>query len=76
MLQHGTSGLRAMATESVIELVDVLGMWAVRADEDYASRVFVDRVHDAEHTRCPFPPGVIVITLGLPSFFGALRNVP
>jgi len=39
MLQHGTSGLRATATESVIELVDVLGMWAVKADEDHAARV-------------------------------------
>jgi len=56
MLQQGTSGLRATATESVTELVDVLGMWAVRADEDYAARVFVDRVHDAEHTAALFRP--------------------
>jgi hypothetical protein len=51
MLQHGSCGLRATATESVIELVDVLGMWAVNTDEDHAARVFVDRVHNAEHTR-------------------------
>ena len=68
MLQHSASGLRATATESVIELVDVLGMWAVKADEDHAARVFVDRVHHAEHTRFPVLPGVIVITLPLPSF--------
>jgi len=50
MLQHGTSGLRATAAESVIKLVDVLSMWAVKADEDYAARISADRVHDAEHT--------------------------
>jgi len=46
----------ATATESVIELVDALSMWAVKADEDYAARVFVDRVHHGEHTRCLFRP--------------------
>jgi hypothetical protein len=56
MLQHGASGLRATATESVIELVDAHGMWAVKADEDYAARVFVDRVHHAEHTAAHFRP--------------------
>jgi hypothetical protein len=31
-------------------------MWAVKADEDYAAGVFVDRVHNPEHTRClPLP---------------------
>jgi hypothetical protein len=54
MLQHGASGLRATTTESVIELVDAHGMWAVKADEDNAARVSVDRVHHAEHTRCFF----------------------
>jgi hypothetical protein len=68
MLQHGTRGLRATATESVIELVDALGMWAGKADENHAARVFVDRVHHAQHTRLPFPSGVIVITFRLPSF--------
>ncbi len=68
MLQHGTSGLRATAAETVIELVDVLGMWAVKADEDYAARVSVDRVHVAKHTHCAFPPGVIAITFRLPPF--------
>ena len=42
ILQHGTCGLRTTATESVIELVDALSMWAVMADEDHAARVFVD----------------------------------
>ena len=68
MLQHGTSGLRATATETVIELVDVLGMGAVKADEDYTVRVSVDRVHVAGHTRCAFPLGVIAITFRLPPF--------
>jgi len=52
MRQHGTRSLRATATESVIELGDALSMWAVMADEDHAARVFVDRVHNSEHTRC------------------------
>jgi len=52
MLQHGSCGLRTTATESVIELGDALGMWAVMADEDHAARVLVDRVHNSEHTRC------------------------
>jgi hypothetical protein len=56
VFQHCTGGLRATATEPFIELVDALGMWAVMADEDYAARVFVDRVHHAEHTRCSFCP--------------------
>ncbi|MFZ0796654.1 MAG: hypothetical protein WCA13_05765 [Terriglobales bacterium] len=56
MLQHGTSSLRATAAESVIELVDVLGMWTVKADEDYAVRASADHVHDAEHTRSLFRP--------------------
>jgi hypothetical protein len=56
MLQHGSCGLRATATESVIELVYVLGMWAVMADEDHAARVIVDCVHDSEHTRCSYRP--------------------
>jgi hypothetical protein len=31
-------------------------MWAVKADEDYAAGVFVDRVHNPEHARClPLP---------------------
>ena len=56
MLQHGICGLRATATESVIELVDALSMWAVMADEDHAAGVFVDRVHNPEHARClPLP---------------------
>ncbi len=54
MLQHGMSGLRATATESVIELVDALGMWAVMADEDDAARVLVDRVHNPS-IRAAFP---------------------
>jgi hypothetical protein len=29
-------------------------VWAVKADEDHAVRVSVDRVHDAEHSRCLF----------------------
>jgi hypothetical protein len=56
VLQHGMSGLRATATKFVIELVDALSMWAVIADEDHAARVFVDRVHNPEHTRCFFRP--------------------
>ena len=56
MLQHGACGLRATATEPFIELVDALSMWAVMADQDHAARVFVDRVHHAEHTRCSFCP--------------------
>ena len=77
MLQHGACGLRATATESVIELVDALSMWAVKADEDYAARVFVDRVHHGEHTRCLFRPVLIVITFRSPPFGreGAYRTV-
>jgi len=56
MLQHGACGLGATATESVIELVDALGMRAEKADEDHAARFFVDRVHHAELTRCLFRP--------------------
>ena len=56
VFQHDTSGLRATAIKSVIELVDVLGMWAVKADEDNAARVSVDRVHHAEHTPALFRP--------------------
>ena len=69
MLQHGTRGLRATAAEPVIELIDVHGVRALLASEGHAaSGDPVDRVHDAEHNRGPFPRGVIVITLPLPSF--------
>ena len=54
VFQHCTRSLRATATESVIELVDALSMWAVMADEDHAARVFVDRVHNPS-IRAAFP---------------------
>jgi hypothetical protein len=53
MLQHGTGGLRTAAAESVIELVDGLGVRASLTGKDYAAPVPVDRVHYAEHT-CRF----------------------
>ena len=56
-------------TEPVIELVCKPGVRALVAGECHAtSGGPVDRVHDAEHNRGPFPRGVIVITLPLPSF--------
>jgi hypothetical protein len=51
-------------------------MWAGKADEDHAARVFCDPVHHAEHNPLPLPPGVKIITLRLPWFErgGAYRN--
>jgi hypothetical protein len=34
-INFATGGLRSAAAESVIELVDALGMWAGKADEDH-----------------------------------------
>jgi hypothetical protein len=31
-------------------------MWAVKASEDHTARVFLDRVHHAEHTAAHFLP--------------------
>ena len=56
VFQHGTCCLRSRATEPLIELVDAHGVGALVADEDHAARVFVDRVHHAEHTRRFFRP--------------------
>jgi hypothetical protein len=67
-INFATGGLRSAAAESVIELVDALGMWAGKADEDHAARVFCDPVHHAEHNPLPLPPGVKIITLRLPWF--------
>jgi len=56
VLQHGAGGLRATAAVFAIELIDAQGVRADDADKDYALRVFVDRVHHAEHSRFLFRP--------------------
>jgi hypothetical protein len=49
-LQHGTCGLHATAPESVIELIDVLGMWAVKADERMSGSASFQRVRKSVKT--------------------------
>ena len=76
VIQHGVSSLRATATESFIELVDAFDMLAFTADEDYAARASVDRVHDAEHTRQFFRLGVMAITFWLPMVLSEAARTP
>jgi hypothetical protein len=60
MLQHGPSGLRATAAQSVIELTDAQGVRAHVASEGHATVISwdpVDCVHQAEHTPWLFLPG-------------------
>jgi hypothetical protein len=59
MLQHGPSGLRAKAAQSVIELIDAQGVRALVASEGHTTVISwdpVDCVHQAEHTPCLFRP--------------------
>jgi hypothetical protein len=56
VLQHGAGGLRATAAVFAIELIDAQGVRADDVDKDYSLRVFVDRVHHAEHSRFLFRP--------------------
>jgi hypothetical protein len=51
MLQHGTGGLRATATEVVIEPANTLNVQTVLALENWpADLASADRVHNSEHT--------------------------
>ena len=53
VLQHFLRGLRSAFSDVAVKLINALSVWAVMTDEDHTSLVLTDRVHDAEHTRCP-----------------------
>lgn len=65
VFQHCVRGLRSAASDTAIELADRFDVWALKTNQDDASLVFADHVHDCEHTRRDFPADVIVITFAV-----------